>query len=573
MEKFDYKKYVLIRDEYRLKVNNIASMRMIIFILMIASFIMGSKNNFFNILGVFLVIIFIVFIFVHDKYYKLLDYYDKYVKVLDQYKDRMSDKWKKFDDKGYEYSNELFDDLNIVGDNSLFQYLSVCKTLSGRYKLISKLSNKKISVKELKDSQKVMEELNNNIEFDINFQINMLEYEGKKINLESGFDYLDKSVGKRYIDFAIGIIFSGGCLLLLLLGYLGIISYNYFYGLFVFNFLINYMYSFIYRDEFESITKVSSLYGRLQNVYKCIIGENFKCSKLKKMSATIENSYDSVKRLVFIDDLNNLKNNILSSFIFNGLFCINIMVMFMYSLFLNRDTDELKKGIKDISELEAMISLAGIGLIRDDVCMPSISDELCLDFSNIKHPLIDRDVCVGNDFKGKDGVNIITGSNMGGKTSFIRTIGVNLILMNAGTYVCADSFKGCYLKVFTSIGVGDDIDKGISTFYGELLRIKKAIDYQDGNRIILVDEIFKGTNYNDRIYGAVNVIKKLNDKRSILFITTHDFELCDTDTKNLENYYVKEFYEGDNIKFDYKVRKGKCTSTNAKYLMKKLDII
>ena len=78
----------------------------------------------------------------------------------------------------------------------------------------------------------------------------MLEYEGKKINLESGFDYLDKSVGKRYIDFAIGIIFSGGCLLLLLLGYLGIISYNYFYGLFVFNFLINYMYSYIYKYEF-----------------------------------------------------------------------------------------------------------------------------------------------------------------------------------------------------------------------------------------------------------------------------------------------------------------------------------
>ena len=91
--------------------------------------------------------------------------------------------------------------------------------------------------------------------------------------------------------------------------------------------------------------------------------------------------------------------------------------------------------------------------------------------------------------------------------------------------------------------------------------------------MILVDEIFKGTNYNDRMYGALNVINKLNDKKTILFITTHDFEVCDFDVKNLRNFYVKEYYEGDNIKFDYKIREGKCSSTNAKYLLKILNII
>ena len=152
-------------------------------------------------------------------------------------------------------------------------------------------------------------------------------------------------------------------------------------------------------------------------------------------------------------------------------------------------------------------------------------------------PLLDINKCVGNDFFCKNGVNIITGSNMGGKTSFIRTIGINLILMNAGTYVCADSFNSSIFEIFTSISIKDNIDKGVSTFYEELLRINKAIKYNEGKRIVLVDEIFKGTNYNDRIYGALNVIKKLNDDRTILFITTHDFELCEVDVNNIFNYY------------------------------------
>jgi DNA mismatch repair ATPase MutS len=90
---------------------------------------------------------------------------------------------------------------------------------------------------------------------------------------------------------------------------------------------------------------------------------------------------------------------------------------------------------------------------------------------------------------------------------------------------------------------------------------------------LIIKGIFKGTNYQDRIYGAVNVVKKLNDDKTILFITTHDFELCDIKINNLKNYNVREYYEDDFIKFDYKIREGKCESTNAKYLMKKLNII
>ena len=573
MDKLDYNKYLELRNEYNKKVNTISSIRLVVFILMILSFFISSSNNIYVCIGFIFLILFLLLIFIHDKYYKILDYYDKYIIILDEYKDRRSGKWKEFNDKGNEYNNNLLSDLNIVGDNSLFQYLSICNTMGGRDKLINKLSDNKCDNNELIKRQDVIKDLTKMIDFDISFQVSMFDFRNKKINLEEGINVLNKRVGNKKVDLFIGLLFSLISLILLFLGYLKIISLNYFYGMFIFNFLINYIYSYMYNKEFNDISFVSLLYGNLSNTFDLIINNNYNSLELNKIYKDVKDSYGMVKKIQFIDNLNNLKNNILSSFIFNGLFCVYIIVLYLYSYYQTSNIYSLKKGIYDIEELEAYISLAGIGIVNNNVCMPVMNDDVGISFSNMKHPLIDNNRCVGNDYKGINGVNIITGSNMGGKTTFIRTIGINLILMYAGTFVCADSFSSSYFKIYTSISVGDDISKGISTFYNELLRIKEAIDNDKDNRIILVDEIFKGTNYNDRIYGAKEVIKKFNDNRTILFVTTHDFELCDIKGKNINNYYVKEFYEDDNIKFDYKIREGKCTSTNAKYLMKKLKII
>lgn len=573
MNKFNYDKYLLMRNETKSIVNKISFFRLLIFLFIIISFILGAKVNIFNIIGVILIFAFIILIFIHDRYYKRLNYYEKYLNVLEQYKDRDNGNWKKFKDIGEEYSSELFMDLNIVGDNSLFQYLSVCKTKGGRDVLIDKLSNKKINHKELLKNQEAIKELASNVDFDVNFLVAMSCFDGKLIDLKDNFSLLDKKIGNKYFDIVVGLLFASLCIIFLLLGLFNVISYNYFMGIFIFNFLINFMYEFIFRDDFSNIDKISNDYYKLNDVYKVIVNTKFNSKKLNSISKDISIDIDKIKYLFFINDLNNLKNNILSSSIFNGLFCINIVVMFMYSLFLKKDVNTLKVGITDIEELEALISLAGIGILKKNVCMPILVDDVELDFKNIEHPLISSGKVVSNDFSNTAGVNIITGSNMGGKTTFIRTVGINLILMNAGTFVCSTSFRSCYFRIFTSISVNDDIDKGISTFYGELLRMKKAIDFHGGNRLVLVDEIFKGTNYNDRIYGAMNVIKKLDDSKTILFVTTHDFELCDYKIKNLRNYYFKEYYEGDSIKFDYKLREGKCESTNAKYLMKKLNII
>ena len=303
-----------------------------------------------------------------------------------------------------------------------------------------------------------------------------------------------------------------------------------------------------------------------------ITSESFTSEKLNKMRARMKDAKDSGVLLERLDTLNSLRNNLLASFFMNGFFCVNLILLSTFSNFEKSNLSKIQVGIAEIEELEAISSLATIGIIFKNKCMPSLTENVNINFNDLIHPLLGEKICIPNSFSSNNGINIITGSNMGGKTSFLRTIGVNIILMNSGSYVCAKNFSASYFKVFTSMRVFDDISNGISTFYGELLRIKDMVEYVNkGNMLVLIDEIFKGTNYQDRIYGAKEVIKKLNKDKVIVILTTHDFELCDQE--KVKNYHVQETYNKDKIVFDYKIKEGKCTSTNARYLMTKLGII
>lgn len=576
-EKFSYKKYLELKDNYEMKVSRLANVRMFLFIVMVISFILKYYYYplFFQIIFVLSLILFIIMVYIHDKYYKIYDYYVKVVDVIDSYLARESGEWKIFFDKGEDFfdDNKTFlKDLDILGDCSLFQYLSICKTLGGRERLVMALSNLEVDENTLRERQKMIEELGENIKFLVDFQVDMKYYDQKKIYLSKDFSYLDKELVNRKFDLFIGIFFGFISAILFCLSICNIISVSWFYGIFFFNLLLSYLYSVIFREEFRCLERVITSYGKLYNVFDKISREKFHSSGLKKIQNRIIKGKDKCDILNKIDWLNSLRNNLLANIVFNGFFCLNLFLLYQFSKFLNQSMSLLKECVLDIEELEAIGSLATIGIVKSNCCMPILNKDVSICFENIKHPLLEEEKCVGNDFTSSFGVNIITGSNMGGKTSFLRMVGINLILMNAGSMVCAKSFKSSYFKVFTSMRILDNIERGISTFYGELLRIQEMVSYVDkGNMLVLIDEIFKGTNYQDRIYGAKEVIKKLNTKKTIVFLTTHDFELCEE--KRVHNYHVKEDYEGDKIVFDYKIRSGKAVSTNAKYLMKRLGII
>ncbi len=213
--------------------------------------------------------------------------------------------------------------------------------------------------------------------------------------------------------------------------------------------------------------------------------------------------------------------------------------------------------------------------IEENLSMPIIIQEKNILANNCGHPLIQIEERVNNNINIMDNILVITGSNMSGKTTFLRTIGINSVLLNAGTVTISESFKSPIMKIYTSMRVTDDLKNKISTFYAELLRIKEILDYgkTHPNTLFLIDEIFKGTNSKDRILGAKNVLLNLNQLGLVGAITTHDFELCELDLHpRILNYHFAEDYVEGKISFDYKIKKGRSTSTNARYLMELVGI-
>lgn len=576
-DKLEYIKYVNLKDKYKKQVDLISSIRLVLFISMIISFILSYYYYpiLFKSIFIFSLIFFIIMVLIHDKCYKIYYYYEKYVEIILAYMDRLNGNWKNFSDDGSEYLNDknvFLNDLDILGKNSLFLFLNVAKTDGGRAKLFQKLSNNELSAKDLLNEQDAVKEISENIKFLIDFQVSLAYYEEVKVDFSDYCASVREKVLFKKRDFFIGLGASIVCIILLFLSLAGIIDLNYFYGMFFFNFIMSSLYFYIYQNEYKMIDDMVRNFRGVTDIFQVVLENNFNSVKLRKIQKIIKKSEHARCSLKKLDSLNSLRNNFLANFFLNGLGCINFIVIYYFSKFLNNSFKFIDEALLEIEELEAVCSVATLGIVFDNKCIPIRNESVGITFSNLRHPLLEQTIAVGNDFNGKAGVNIITGSNMGGKTSFLRTIGINLVLMNAGGFVVADTFSASYFKIFTSMRISDDIESGISTFYGELLRIKDALSYiDDGKMLVLVDEIFKGTNYQDRMYGAKKVIKKFRTSSNVLaFITTHDFELCEE--MGINNYYVREFYENDHICFDYKVRSGKCNSTNAKYLMEKIGI-
>ena len=193
---------------------------------------------------------------------------------------------------------------------------------------------------------------------------------------------------------------------------------------------------------------------------------------------------------------------------------------------------------------------------------------------DLGHPLL-SEKRVYNDVSIKDPSNIllITGSNMSGKSTFLRTIGINLILSYTGAPVCAKAFSASIMEIYTCMRISDNLEESISSFYAELIRIKMIVSAsKEGKQIFfLLDEIFKGTNSLDRHTGAKILIKQLQSCGAVGLVSTHDLELGELEKESAEkvkNYHFREYYKNDEIHFDYKLRPGVSTTRNALYLIK-----
>ncbi|MDZ7807523.1 MAG: MutS family DNA mismatch repair protein [Gracilimonas sp.] len=238
---------------------------------------------------------------------------------------------------------------------------------------------------------------------------------------------------------------------------------------------------------------------------------------------------------------------------------------------------KLSEWLNDFYELEALNSMANFGYLNPGYCFPVFdpSDDALFEAKDLGHPLIHYSERVTNDFSVKKGNDLflITGSNMAGKSTFLRTVGVNMVLAFAGAPVNASFFSTREFRVFTSINVKDSLEGGLSHFYAEVRRLKRLLDELDGDHSIplffFVDEIFKGTNNRERFQGSTAFLKNVAGKNGVGMVSTHDLELASLENEilGLSNWHFAETIENGKMSFEYKIKKGPCPTTNALKIM------
>jgi len=232
-----------------------------------------------------------------------------------------------------------------------------------------------------------------------------------------------------------------------------------------------------------------------------------------------------------------------------------------------------------VAELEAFNSLAGFCYAHPTYPFPRVAEApYRFEARSLGHPLIPAGRRVPNDFSldGPGAIALVTGSNMAGKSTFLRTVGINVVLALAGAPVCAARLELSPVQLYTSMRTHDELAESTSSFMAELLRINGLVKLLKGNAVpvlFLLDEILKGTNSADRHAGAEALAQQLSRSRAFGLISTHDLELVSLAGEiDLVNYSFESEICGDRISFDYKLRDGPCHTANAAALMRQLGI-
>jgi DNA mismatch repair ATPase MutS len=241
---------------------------------------------------------------------------------------------------------------------------------------------------------------------------------------------------------------------------------------------------------------------------------------------------------------------------------------------------EIQHWFATLAEFEVLNSLAGQAFSQENWAVPTATGEpYYLACKQLGHPLIKENSMVTNDFAmhGKGTVILLTGPNMAGKSTFLRTVAVNIIMARMGGVVCASNFTfNPEMQVFTAMRIKDDLSERVSSFYAELSRIKQLLSLvQQGVPVLyFLDEILKGTNSADRHKGAEALMRQLSELGATGFVSTHDLELgkLAAELDKVHNYSFESIIKDSEINFDYKLREGICQSFNACELMRQMGI-
>ncbi len=493
----------------------------------------------------------------------------------------------KYDGKNLEPPHHAYaKDLDVFGQSSLFQYINRCNAEQSTQLFAERLLQP-LDKEQILQQQNAIKEIRSKINwwqqfqaFGINEKIT-LDSEGK-INKWLAQENKIFTNTKWKLLLYIYPVITLTCVYLFLDD---VLSTGVFSLLVLIFFLIGLSISGKIKDTYVLLSKlepiVSTLYKQLHYFEK----ENFNDSFLSALKKSLKNSADtsaslSIEKLQQILARFDVRLNMFAFFILNTLFLWDLWQIIALNEWRKANKSLVSNWFNTIAQLEVAGSFATLSFNNDDWCFPEISDEhFTLAAKEIGHPLIIKQQSVTNSFSinGTARIDLITGSNMAGKSTFLRSLGVNIILAYAGSCVYAEKFTVSVAELMSSMRIEDNLAENTSTFYAELKKIKSIIDAVNENRqtFILLDEILRGTNSLDRHTGSKALIQQLIKKHAIAVIATHDIELSKLENnfpQSIKNYHFDVQVNNEQLYFDYKLKEGICQSMNASVLMKQIGI-
>lgn len=479
-------------------------------------------------------------------------------------------------------------DIDLFGSNSLFQLL-VRSKLSGTKELITSWLLQKSTKEDIEERQAAIQELASDTEWRQN--LTAYGYHGDQKNekyanvVVSLIQWIDLKLGRidkpfwgimRYVMPAISLAIL-----------IGINTANWPYQWIYLPILINLaLLSVLFKPLLEITNEFGNIADFLKGYEHVIIeieNKSFRSPLLARLhhqlKAENQTASSSIKGLRRILMFLLSRANILY-LPFNVLFLLDVNWLLMAIRWKKKNIHQVQDWFDAVHQIDALSDLASYAFANPAFNFPLVSEqEHLLVAEQMGHPLIKPTQRVSNDFdlSGKGQLGLVTGSNMSGKSTFLRTIGVNLVLAQMGAPVCAKKFELSLVQLFTSMRTQDNLEENVSSFYAELKRLKQLLDLlQQGEPIFyMLDEILKGTNSEDRHKGALSLIDQLIQENCRGLISTHDIQLSSLskDHTRIQNMSFNSSIVDDEIIFDYKLTLAPCGSFNASKLMEKMGII
>ncbi len=324
--------------------------------------------------------------------------------------------------------------------------------------------------------------------------------------------------------------------------------------------------------EMETFTYLSGLVKSADHILKLDIGDlDLDQDILKKILKNIGRVSKNIKKINYNESFMS-EGEILLHY-YNMIMLKEPTVFYKTVKLMNQYKDDFFHLYMLVGKIDAYIAIASYKAGLDYYVEPSFQEDgssFYLNVDKLYHPLLENPVSYSIELDNMGA--LVTGSNASGKSTFLRTIGINSILAQTFYFTLAREYRSSYFKLLSSIGTSDNIVKGDSYFMAEAKSLKRIIDSLDPDQPVLciLDEIFRGTNTAERISAALEALNYLINRNCCVVAATHDLELTSLVNQNYNNYHFQESIEKNDIKFDYLLREGPCTTRNAIAILKYL---